>query len=248
MPDRSAPLRILVVQNDVDKPGGRVGDALAADATLDVRMSTGDLPAPDGYDGLVVLPGLADPQDDDPTVHRARRVIEQALDRMPVLGLCLGGQLLAQVLGGTTYRCQPELGYHDVTSTEAARHDPLLGHAPARFATFHAHTYAFEAPPGAAILLANDVCVQACRFDEAWAIQFHPEATVEWVTELARGIRHQPVALDPRTTAFFRTNRIDPHALEADAQRAAPTADLVARGIAAGFAARCRAHAESRAA
>jgi GMP synthase-like glutamine amidotransferase len=248
MPDVSPSPRILVVQNDADKPAGRVGDALLADgAALDARMSSGMLPDVAAYDGLVVLPGLADPQDHDPTIDRARQAIEQALERtMPVLGICLGGQLLAQVLGGRTYQCRPELGYREVMSTAAARTDPLLGRAPERFAAFHAHAYAFEPPPGATVLLANDVCVQACQLEESWAIQCHPEATVEWVDAVARGIRGQTDRIDPRTPEFFRSHGIDPAVLEADAREAAPTAHRVAQGIGRGFAGRCRAYSGGR--
>jgi GMP synthase-like glutamine amidotransferase len=241
-------VRILVVQHDWDKPLGRVGAGLeAARAELDVRMADDELPDPAGYDGLVVLPGLANPDDEDPAVHRARRSIEQALGAgAPVLGICLGGQLLAQALGGATYRCRDERGYHEVAATGAARRDPLLRDAPARFTTFHAHAYAFRPPSGADVLLENDVCVQACRLDEAWALQFHPEVGVEWVDALARGVRGAPDGVDPRTAAFFRASGVDPAELEAQARRAAPTAHRVAAGIAAGFAERCRAAAPVR--
>ena len=169
-------VRILVVQKDPDKSLGRIADALGGDsATLDVRMANDDLPDVADYDGLVVLPGLANPDDDDPAVHRARRTVEEAVDRaVPVLGICLGGQLVAQVLGGETYRCRDELGYHEVETTEAVCEDPLLRDAAPRFMTFHAHTYAFRPPPGAVVLLSNDVCVQACQLGEAWAFHVPP--------------------------------------------------------------------------
>jgi GMP synthase (glutamine-hydrolysing) len=240
-------VRILVVQHDPDKPLGRIADGLVDQGvTLDARMATSDLPGVAEYDGVVVLPGLANPDDDDPALHRARGVIEQALERaMPTLGLCLGGQLLVQVLGGTTYECPPELGYHDVSSTEAARTDPLFGDAPARFAVFHAHAYAFEPPRDATVLLTNDVCTQACRLGDSWAIQCHPEVTTNWVAGLALGIRGQPHPIDPRTPTFFRQHHVDPDALERAADLAAPTAHRVAQGIASGFASRCRAYARA---
>ena len=177
------PVRLLVVQHDRDKPLGRIGDELvAAGAELEVRMAGGELPSAGSYDGLAVLPGLANPDDDDPALDRARGAIETALDAgVPVLGLCLGGQLLVQVLGGTTYRSDDELGFHEVRATPAAAEDPLLGPAPARFRTFHAHAYAFAPPPGAQVLLENDVCVQACRLGETWAFQCHPEPTIAWI-------------------------------------------------------------------
>jgi GMP synthase (glutamine-hydrolysing) len=232
-------LRLLVVQNDWDKPLGRIAEALVAEGVeLDVRMSSEDLPHPAGYNGLVTLPGLADPHDEDAAVRRVRLATERALEEeLPVLGICLGGQLLAQVLGGETYRSREELGFHDVRATEAAAGDPLLAHMPGRFPVFHAHAYAFRPPAAAVTLLENDVCVQACRFGDAWAFQCHPEPTAEWVAALARGIHGTIDGIDPRTVEFFRSNGVEPEALETGADNAAATARELARGIATGFTA-----------
>ena len=233
-------LRVLVVQNDWDKSLGRIAAALLAEGLeLDVHMSREDLPDAAGYDGLVTLPGLADPDDDDPSIQRVRMVTERALEKgLPVLGICLGGQLLAQVLGGETYRSREELGFHDVRATIAAADDPLLGEVPGRFPVFHAHTYAFRPPAGSVTLLENDVCVQACRLGDAWAFQCHPEPTLEWIGALARGIRGRVEGIDPRTVEFFRSNGVDPDVLESDARDAAVAADAVARSIGSGFGAR----------
>lgn len=232
-------VRILVVQNDVDKGPGRVGDALeAAGAALDVRMAADDLPAVADYDGLLVLPGLNDPVDDVPPVHRARAAIVDALALgRPVLGLCLGGQLLAQATGGEAYRCEVEQGYHDVRATAAAQDDPLLAGAPAAYSSFHAHAWAFTPPPGSPVLLENDVSVQAVRCGErAWAFQCHPETPIAWADALARGIRgdHDGTLL-PETSDFFARHGVDPDRLEADASAAA-----IAMGIGRGFADACR--------
>jgi GMP synthase-like glutamine amidotransferase len=237
-------VRILVVQNDVDKGPGRVGDALeAAGAELDVRMATDDLPAVADYDGLMVLPGLNDPVDDVPAVHRARAAIEEALALgRPVLGLCLGGQLLAQATGGEAYRCQVEQGYHDVRATAAAQDDPLLAGVPTTYPSFHAHAWAFTPPPGSTVLLENDVSVQAVRCGErAWAFQCHPETPVSWADALARGIRgdHDGTLL-PQTSDFFARHGVDPDRLERDAHAADASAAAVATGIGRGFADACR--------
>jgi len=72
--------RLLVVQNDSDKALGRLGDALiGAGVELDLRSSARELPAVGGYDGLIVLPGLADPVDQTDAVQRARGAIGDAL-------------------------------------------------------------------------------------------------------------------------------------------------------------------------
>jgi len=239
--------RVLVVQNDWDKPLGRIAAALLAEGLeLDVHMSREDLPDTDAYDGLVTLPGLANPDDDDPPIHRVRKVTERALEeRLPVLGICLGGQLLAQVLGGETYRSREELGFHDVRATNAAADDPLLRGVPGQFPVFHAHAYAFRPPAGAVTLLENDVCVQACRLGDAWAFQCHPEPTLEWVGTLARGIRGTVEGIDPRTVEFFRSNGVEPDALESDGRDAAGAADALARSIGSGFGAQVSASRRS---
>jgi GMP synthase-like glutamine amidotransferase len=236
-------LPLLVVQHDADKPLGRIAAAFAAlGVPLDVHPATEELPEPSAYGGLVVLPGLADPVDDDLPIQRARDVIEQALaDDLPVLGLCLGGQLLVQALGGDVYRCEPELGFGEISATAAAAGDPLLASVPDRFDVFHAHAFAFRPPSEATVLLENRVCVQACRVGEAWAFQCHPEVTREWVAGVASGIRGGDGPVAAATAGFFRANGIDPDRLEDDAARADATLARVAESIAAGFAARCTA-------
>lgn len=237
---RPVPASVLVVQNDADKSLGRIADELAGcDVQLDVRSPDQELPGVGSYQGLIVLPGLADPVDDTLAVRRVRETIDQALaGELPVLGLCLGGQLLVQELGGDVYECGLELGFHDVVTMPAASGDPLLGAAPERFSVFHAHAYAFEPPAEAEILLTNDVCVQACRHGEAWAVQCHPETPARWVAALAAGIRGENGGLPSATTDFFRLNGLTAEQLEQDARLAEPGMRTVAAGIASGFTAR----------
>ncbi len=237
-------LRILVVQNDADKSLGRIAEHLeAAGATLDVRSPTTTLPSLRGYAGLVVLPGLADPVDDDAPVHEARAAIVDALGRdLPILGLCLGGQLLAQVIGGSVYRCENELGYHEVETTAAAADDPLVGGVPERFLTFHAHRYAFAPPADAVVLLQNDVCVQAFRVeDRIWGFQCHPEIPIAWADGIAAAIDDPAsvAGLAASTASFFGSNGVTAEALRAESRRAAPVAAVLAHDIGTGFVAAC---------
>jgi len=231
---------VLVVQNDPDKSLGRIGDALIrAGVQLDVRSPVRDLPSVLGYSGLVVLPGLADPVDEDPAVKRARDAIVQALQAdLPILGLCLGGELLVQALGGSVYRCRSELGFREVFASPAASTDSLLGGTPERFSVFHAHAFAFQPPTDAEILLSNYVCVQACRHGETWAFQCHPEISSEWVAALAAAIRGENGGLPAATTEFFRRNGVAPEQLERDAAIAEPALRQIAERVAIGFAAR----------
>jgi GMP synthase (glutamine-hydrolysing) len=229
---------VLVVQNDRDKSIGAIGPSLVrAGVSLDARSPERELPPVSRYAGLIVLPGLADPVDEDAPVRRARAAIEEALEAgLPVLGLCLGGQLLAQALGGSVYECRPELGYGPVFAAPGAAGDPLFGATPERFSVFHAHAYAFEPPPEAEVLLTNDVCVQACRQGNAWAVQCHPEVSREWAEALAAGIRGEDRGVRAETADFFRRNGVSAAQLERDAEAADPLLRKVADAIGVGFA------------
>ena len=243
MSDHGSPTRILVIQNDVDKGLGRIGDGFyGTGVELDTHMAFNEVPSVVGYDGLIVLPGLADPIDDDPAVHRARGVIEEALTHeLPVLGVCLGGQLLAQALGGDVYKCDNELAYHDVRTLPAAQTDPLLRGVPETYSSFHAHAFAFTAPPDSTVLIETDVSIQALRHGNTWAFQCHPETPVFFADALARAIRGDfDGTVLPETADFFARNGVDPDRLERDTRLADASATAVGHAIGTGFAAVCR--------
>ena len=243
MSEHGSPTRILVIQNDVDKGLGRIGDGFyGTGVELDTHMAFNEVPSVVGYDGLIVLPGLADPIDDDPAVHRARGVIEEALTHeLPVLGVCLGGQLLAQALGGDVYKCDNELAYHDVRTLPAAQTDPLLRGVPETYSSFHAHAFAFTAPPDSTVLIETDVSIQALRHGNTWAFQCHPETPVFFADALARAIRGDfDGTVLPETADFFARNGVDPDRLERDTRLADASATAVGHAIGTGFAAVCR--------
>jgi len=243
MSEHGSPTRILVIQNDVDKGLGRIGDGFyGTGVELDTHMAFNEVPSIVGYDGLIVLPGLADPIDDDPAVHRARGVIEEALaNALPVLGVCLGGQLLAQALGGDVYKCDNELAYHDVRTLPAAQTDPLLRGVPETYSSFHAHAFAFTAPPDSTVLIETDVSIQALRHGNTWAFQCHPETPVFFADALARAIRGDfDGTVLPETADFFARNGVDPDRLERDTRLADASATAVGHAIGTGFAAVCR--------
>jgi GMP synthase (glutamine-hydrolysing) len=129
-------------------------------------------------------------------------------DDVPLLGVCLGGQLLAKALEAPVRRMpSPEIGWFDVALTPEAAEDPAFGGLPASFCSFQWHSYAFELPPGAVPLARNARCLQAFRAGEsAWGIQFHAEVTGPAVEEWARTSKpEEDGALDlPRLVAESR--------------------------------------------
>jgi GMP synthase (glutamine-hydrolysing) len=188
---------ILVVQNDRSDPLGVLGDWLTgAGAALDVRdMASGaTLPASvDGVGGIVVLGGGMRATDDQraPWLPRLRALLAEALSReVPVLGVCLGGQLLALAAGGEVGPNPdgPEIGAQLIAKRAAAATDPLFGPLPITPDVLQWHVDAVtRLPPGAVLLATSPSCeVQAFRVGRlAWGFQFHIETTPAVVQEWA---------------------------------------------------------------
>jgi len=108
---------------------------------------------------------------------------------LPYLGICLGGQLLAHVLGAPVATgARGEKGTFTVTLTPEGEHDPLFAGIPSPFVTFQWHNDTFAIPVGATLLASSPACPhQAFRFgSRAWGLQFHPEVTREIVAAWVR--------------------------------------------------------------
>jgi GMP synthase (glutamine-hydrolysing) len=200
-----AGMSILVIQHDADKGLGLFAPPLAAAGLeLDVVFAGhGELELGD-HAAVIALPGVANPVDETPAISSTREVLRAALrQRVPVLGICLGGELLAEAAGGLTRPCPPEWGFREVALLPAAREDDLLADLPGQVTVFQAHDYGFDLPPGAVALAGAADAVQAFRVGaNAWGIQFHPEPTLEmldaWTTVLGHLI--QANGVDPERT------------------------------------------------
>ena len=134
------------------------------------------------YDAILTFGGAmhADQEDRHPWLRFEKDFLAAMIDdRMPVLAVCLGSQLLAEAAGGSARRAsEPEIGWYRVEVTEEGRADPLLGSLAPGFEAFQWHSYEALPPEGAAVLARSPVCAQAYRVgDLAWAIQFHAEVT-----------------------------------------------------------------------
>jgi GMP synthase (glutamine-hydrolysing) len=136
----------------------------------------------DRYHGLIVLGGPMNVMDSHryPHLLTELRAIEQALRQdKPVLGICLGAQLLAHVLGAPVRRHdRHEIGWYDLETTAPAREDVVLGHLGERAPVFQWHGCTFDLPQGAVQLARTSTCEQqAFRYGRgAYGFQFHLEA------------------------------------------------------------------------
>jgi GMP synthase (glutamine-hydrolysing) len=144
-------------------------------------------PAPiDHYDAYLVFGGSMHPDEEErhPWLRDENLLLQELMDRhVPVLGVCLGAQLLAKAAHAPVFQlAEPEIGWFDVELTAAAADDPVFGALPERFPAFQWHYYSYGVPAGAVELARSSRCSQAFRLGEAvWAVQFHPEVTEEQV-------------------------------------------------------------------
>jgi GMP synthase (glutamine-hydrolysing) len=154
-----------------------------------VRIFAGE-PIPstlDGIGGLVVMGGPMGVYEHQRYgfLRAELRLIEQALAReVPVLGVCLGSQLLAHTLGAHVAPApQKEIGWFPVTISEHAPRDTLLADVEPSFVPFHWHGDAFDLPAGAVPLAASTgTPLQAFRYgSNAYGFLFHMEVTEDIV-------------------------------------------------------------------
>jgi GMP synthase (glutamine-hydrolysing) len=183
-------VRVLSVVHQVDAAAGVFADAVAERGhTLDTWVIPNDPepPAPVADYGAVLVFGGAmhvDQEDRHDWLRGERLLLERLVaDEVPLMGVCLGGQLVTRALRGHVRRMpSPEIGWPVVELTAEAASDPVFAGLPARFAAFQWHLYSFDLPDGAAPLARNERCLQAFRAGPAaWAIQFHAEVTHESV-------------------------------------------------------------------
>jgi GMP synthase (glutamine-hydrolysing) len=174
----------LIIQNDPECPPGSCVRLLADGGhPFKTVAAYSDDPFPEvtSLTGIIVLGGQMGVHDtlEFPSLRKVGALIGAARDAgTPLLGICLGGQLIAKSAGGVVSSPSPhvERGISSVALTEEGLADPLFTGVSTPFTTFQLHNDSFSLPAGATLLGSSDVCpVQAFRLGSAYALQFHPE-------------------------------------------------------------------------
>lgn len=206
------PVPILVVQNNTHAPAGLIGECIAVRGhdTSVVTPIAGDPLPHDGteFDGLVVLGGPQSAMDDEtspyfPALLDLIRTFAET--GRPVLGICLGAQLIARAYGRTVHpNATPEIGYRPVALTDAGCRDPLFRGLQPERRLLQWHYDTFDLPAGAHLLATGSDCRnQAFRLGECvYAFQFHLEATPAIVR---RWIGNYAASNVPHVAAFAAT-------------------------------------------
>ena len=198
---------MLAIVHQPDAGPGVFGEAIrAAGATArgvgDRRRRPTPRPTPSATTPCSYSAAPSTPTRGPPPLARRRALAAAELlaQEKPLLGLCLGAQMLAAAAGATPRRAaRPEIGWHRVDITAAGREDPLLAPLAPGFDAFQWHSYECPLPPGAVALATSEVCLQAFRVGPAaWGLQFHPEVSAADARHWIEDYRSDPDAVGRR--------------------------------------------------
>ena len=203
-------MRILAIVHQRDAGPGVFSAAIEqAGGELD-EWTLAERPQPPadplGYDAVLVLGGAmnVDEEGRHGWIAEEKALLRELLaHEVPLLGLCLGGQLVAEAGGAEARRApEPEIGWHRVEVTPEGTEDPLLAPLAPSFEAFQWHSYEFPLPPGAIPIARSEICLQGARIGErAWALQFHPEVSradaLHWVEDYEADPDAVRIGIDP---------------------------------------------------
>jgi GMP synthase-like glutamine amidotransferase len=197
--------KFLMIVPEATAPAGLVGETLIGEGAIyDTLMPVEHyashapfdypgIPAALGdYAGLVVLGGPMSANDTAkyPFLSQTMDLIRDfAAGDRPVLGICLGAQIIARTFGGEVYRMDRlESGFYTMDLTPAGRSDPVFSALGADVTSFQNHFEAVRGIPDATTLATGGACpIQAFRIGRAtYATQFHPEVTIDIVRDWIR--------------------------------------------------------------
>ena len=220
-------MKLHVLQNvDFEGPAAIADWAQDRGFGLDcTRMHRGEQPPhPHEFDWLVVMGGPMNVHQHRtyPWLATEKAYVRRCMDqRKLILGICLGAQILADVLGGDVVRNpHVEIGWHPVSLTSEAEHSRIFRELPHRFVPFHWHGDTFATPPGCLRTAQSEACAnQAFQWgDRIVGLQFHLDYTAESVRMMLEHCRDELVE-----APYVQS----PEEMAADPERLDATRDLL---------------------
>ncbi|MCA1569647.1 MAG: type 1 glutamine amidotransferase [Chloroflexi bacterium] len=190
--------RMLIVQPSPFDPPGPLGEWLSVDGLITEVVQPASLSLPDdlgSYCALVCLGGVMGAADDaeHPWLEHMRQLFRAAVaDAIPILGVCLGAQLLAVACGGSISRMpSPEIGICPLLIPGKTIDDPLLAHVPDRLPSLQFHRDDISELPPASISFAHTTASSNQIFRigrNAYGLQFHVETTPNMLANWLDGV------------------------------------------------------------
>lgn len=180
--------KILVFQHSDECPPSSVADyCLSRNIKMQVHRWNKSVQtfAPLDFDALIILGGPQNVDEDVkyPWLQNERQEIKKFLDAdLPIFGICLGGQLLAQILGADVRRhTTVEVGWHDIQLNATV--SSLIADSPSVLPMFQWHAYRFKTPTVAVRFATNSVTEDQGFIykNNVIGVQFHPEADLAWI-------------------------------------------------------------------
>jgi len=153
------------------------------------------LPNLNDFDWLFIMGGLMSVNEEKkhPWLVEEKKFIENAIAREKIiLGLCLGAQLIADVLGAAVFKSKyKEIGWFPVSLTNEAANSTIYNKIPKKFTAFHSHSDVFELPAGSVRIAESEGCVnQAFEYNKrVISLQFHLEFSEENILKLIDNCR-----------------------------------------------------------
>ena len=157
-----------------------------------------ELPEMNDFDWLFIMGGSMNIYEEEkyPWLREEKNLIAEAIaSKKMILGVCLGAQLVADVLGGRVSKNRyNEIGWFPVTLTEEARNSSIFFNFPGTFTAFHWHGDTFRIPPGAKRIAQSEGCAnQAFEYGKTIGLQFHLEYSVESIDLMLRNCGNEIV-------------------------------------------------------
>lgn len=197
--------KILSIQNISCETLGTFEELLVSDGYVLNKVLAPKEPIPQSaieFSAIILLGGPMSVYEGIPYLNKEQSLIRDALQRnIPILGVCLGSQLIAGALGGTVYKgAKKEIGWYDVKITDKGLNNLFKGLEKKELRVFQWHGDTFTLPQDAVVLAHSDLYPQAFRIGSAYGLQFHLEVTTDmikvWTEEYRNEIRRERIELE----------------------------------------------------